>query len=66
MTASDHAVSAFTDRMAIRDLIDAYTHHADREIPWGKAAVFAEHGEVRLIQELGDGRAHPSPTDRPG
>ena len=65
MTASDHAVSAFSDRIAIRDLIDAYAHHADRRDPEGQAAVFAEHGEVRLFQGLGDGRAHPSPTDRP-
>ena len=38
------------DRLAIRDLVDAYAHCADRRDPVGQAAVFTVQGEVRLFQ----------------
>lgn len=50
MTDTD-LLAALVDRAAIRDLVDAYAHCADRRDPEGQAAVFAEHGEVRLFQE---------------
>lgn len=47
---------SFADWKAIRDLIDAYAHHADRREPEAQAAVFAEDGQVRLFQ--GDPTTH--------
>ena len=43
-------VARMLDRSAIRDLVDAYAHHADRRDPVAQAAVFAEDGQVRLFQ----------------
>ena len=44
------ALQAITDRLALRDVVDAYAHCADRRDARGQAAVFAEDGEVRLFQ----------------
>ena len=50
ISAPDGATLASTlDRLAIRDLIDAYARHADRRDPVAQAAVFADHGQVRLF-----------------
>jgi hypothetical protein len=43
-------VQALIDRAAIRDLVDAYAHHADRRDPAAQAAVFTEEGIVRLYE----------------
>jgi SnoaL-like domain len=43
-------IQVLVDRFAIRDLVDAYAHHADRRDPDGQAAVFAEEGRVRLFE----------------
>ena len=47
---------SFADWKAIRDLVDAYAHHADRREPEAQAGVFAEDGQVRLFQ--GDPSTH--------
>lgn len=47
---------SFADWKAIRDLVDAYAHHADRREPEAQAAAFAEDGQVRLFP--GDPSAH--------
>lgn len=46
MTTSDEVA----DLLAIRELVDAYAHHADRKDPDGQAAVFTAHGVVRLFE----------------
>ncbi len=50
------ALQLLADRQAIRDLVDAYAHHADRRDPAAQAEVFAEDGQVRLFQ--GDPTTH--------
>ena len=47
---TDPQLVLLTDRLAIRELVDGYAHSADRRDPEGQAAVFAEHGQVRLFQ----------------
>lgn len=54
--APEPAEVSFADWKAIRDLIDAYAHHADRREPEAQAAVFTEDGQVRLFQ--GDPSTH--------
>ena len=49
-------VSSLVDRLAIRDLVDAYAHHADRREPEAQARVFADDGQVRLFP--GDPATH--------
>ncbi|NAZ76667.1 DUF4440 domain-containing protein [Kineococcus sp. T13] len=39
-----------SDREAVRRLIDAYAHHADRREPAEQAAVFTEDGRVLLFE----------------
>ncbi|GAA3563195.1 nuclear transport factor 2 family protein [Microlunatus spumicola] len=46
----------FADWKSIKDLVDAYAHHADRRDPQAQADVFAEDGQVRLFQ--GDPSTH--------
>ncbi|GAB2585358.1 nuclear transport factor 2 family protein [Microlunatus antarcticus] len=48
--------SSLIDRLAIRELVDAYAHHADRREPEAQAGVFTEDGQVRLFQ--GDPTTH--------
>ena len=48
--------TSFADWKAIRDLVDAYAHHADRRDPAAQAEVFTEDGQVRLFQ--GDPATH--------
>src|SRR4051812_7836142 len=49
-TVSSEELRALVDRAAIRDLVDAYAHHADRRDPAAQAAVFTENGSVRLYE----------------
>jgi SnoaL-like domain len=39
------------DRLAIRQLIDAYAHHADRRQPEDQAALYAEDGRTLLYAD---------------
>ncbi|MFD9734567.1 nuclear transport factor 2 family protein [Umezawaea sp. NPDC059074] len=43
-------IEELVDRLAIRDLVDAYAHHADRKDPDGQADVFTADGVVRLFE----------------
>jgi hypothetical protein len=40
----------FADRLAIRDLIDAYAHRADRRDPKGQADLFTEDARVAVYE----------------
>jgi len=43
-------IEEVADRLAIRDLVDAYAHHADRKDPDAQAGVFTHDGVVRLFE----------------
>jgi len=43
---SAHAAEEAVDRLAIRELIDAYAHHADRREPDAQADLYAEDGRT--------------------
>jgi uncharacterized protein (TIGR02246 family) len=49
----DETQQAVVDRMALRDLVDAYARHVDRRDAHGVAALFT--GEGRLVSRLHDG-----------
>jgi len=50
-------VSAVDDRIALRDLVDAYARYADRRDPRRQAEVFTPDGRVTLFD--GDPAVHP-------
>ena len=50
MTDTQSPLATVADRLAIRELVDAYAHCADRRDPVGQAAVFAARGQVRLFE----------------
>ncbi|MDR1387173.1 MAG: nuclear transport factor 2 family protein [Propionibacteriaceae bacterium] len=45
------------DRLEIRELIDAYAHHADGREPEKQYGLYAEHG--RTLVQLGDAQTAP-------
>ena len=49
-------MSTTEDRLALRDLVDAYAHHADRRDPHRQAQVFTPDGRVTLFD--GDPARH--------
>ena len=45
---STHTVQELSDQLSIRQLIDAYSHHADRRNPAAQAALFTENARVSV------------------
>jgi hypothetical protein len=50
MQTLDPVAVATDDRRAIRDLVDAWAHHADRRHPHDQAALFTDDGVVSVYQ----------------
>jgi SnoaL-like domain len=50
MSTLDGPVTAAEDRQAIRDLVDAWAHHADRREPHEQAALFTDDGTVTVYE----------------
>lgn len=49
-TVPDVAPAELADRLAIREVVDAYARGADRRDPVAQAATFTEDGVVRLFE----------------
>ena len=50
MSTLDISAAEIADRQAIRDLVDAWAHHADRRQPHDQAALFTDNGTVTVYQ----------------